>query len=197
MKRKDKPEYKPADTPDVKIRIFTKVGEELVPMGDDSQVMIPKHRTSSTIFNSRAGFVRKFDSAQELWEKCLDYFRWADENPWRNTDVIRSGPAAGQEVSRTVDRPYLVKELLVWLNISGDTWLRYKSQQGFEMFHEVVEQVENIIESRKLGGAYTGAYNPMIASRDLGLVEKTEGKLQTENKNFTVVGMRVIKPGEE
>lgn len=142
----------------------------------------------------RYGHIKIFTDPQDLIERCIKYFEWADNNPLYKSEPLKSGALAGTEMDVKVMRPYILKEMCLFIGISSTTWSKYKTELPYVQFREAVQFVEDAIETRKLQGAYIGVYHPLIAARDLGLAEKTESE-QNTNINYTVTGIRLKNSG--
>ena len=67
--------------------------------------------------------------------------------------------------------------LWIFLDISDTCWYSYKKKEDFA---GVIKQIEHIIRTQKFEGAAAGFLNPNIIARDLGLVEKSEQKVDLE-----------------
>ena len=121
----------------------------------------------------------------------MEYFVWAERNPMIKTELIRSGILAGTVGYIPVDRPFTVEELCQFINLNPSTWQKYKSDPGYVAYHETCQWAEEVIRNRKIQGAYIGIYNPLVATRDLGLVDKSESE-QTVTANV-ITGIKVIE----
>lgn len=128
---------------------------------------------------------------EELWEKALDYFKWADENPWvmieqsKMPQRISEKMALGMKPSmvksflkQTVElphqRPYSIEALCLHINISRETFDNYSKEKGYETYFDICRAIRDIIDRQHLEGGMVGAFNANIVTRKLGLQEKIQ-----------------------
>lgn len=120
------------------------------------------------------------DDAILLWNECVKFFEWCDENPKYKNEAIKSGDRAGQIVQIPTERPYTLGELATFLGISkGYFWMvkkrcELKKDQKSNDFLEIITRVEEIIYTQKFVGAAVGAYNANLIARELGIVDKKD-----------------------
>lgn len=116
------------------------------------------------------GRPRKFESPEQLWGLCCEYFQWVEENP-----LMESRPFAymGEVVQEPVAkmRAMTLNGLCLYLGIGDSTWKDYKKRDEYS---EVISQCENIIYEQKFTGAAADLLNANIISRDLGLADKKD-----------------------
>lgn len=122
---------------------------------------------------SKHGRDRIFETPQEMWEAAAEYFNTVDKNPWYKNEAIKSGDACGEIIKIPTQRPYTLGGLQIFIGCTDQTWINYRSRQGFL---EVMEEIEKVIRTQKFEGAAVGAFNANIIARDLGLKEQTESK---------------------
>lgn len=169
------------------ITIKNKEDGEVIYTGDKSKA--PAITSSQIAFNKRfGGQMRKYIHAMDLAMACSAYFEWANTNQIYKPEMIRSGILAGRTAHLGIDRPYTQSELCLHLGISVPTWSKYLKDDDYSEFREVAEWAEEVIRNRKIQGAYVGIYHPLIASRDLGLVEKTEAEANA-TVNHVITGI--------
>ncbi len=135
--------------------------------------------------NGKVGCPPLFQSPEDLWEACCQYFEWAETHP-----IYESRAFQHKEEVQLKDipklRPFSQAGLCRFLNISTQCWWNYRNARGPE-FHRICSQVEEIIYEQKFNGAAVGLFNPVIISRDLGLRDNVEltgpggGPIQTVN----------------
>lgn len=131
-----------------------------------------------------AGRPPLFKTPEELEKVANDYFKWADENPWIKKDAIRGGERAGEIISIPIQRPYTLIAMCHHIGINTDTWYLYEKR---EEFIAITTQVHNTIRNQKLEGATVGIYNSNIIARELGLSDKQEHTVHTEQPMFTPI----------
>lgn len=122
--------------------------------------------------NIRVGRPSKFDSPEDMWEKCICYFEWCDKNSLNEAKVFNN---QGEIVTANVAhiRAMTIAGLCVYLNIGETTWKDYRQKTEFS---SVTSTVEQIIYEQKFSGAAAGLLNSNIIARDLGLSDKVENE---------------------
>lgn len=137
---------------------------------------------SSKAFQARAEIARAqgaspgrptiFYDGDELWNACVEFFTWCDDNPWLEQKVQFSsshGKWAKTDVNKP--RPYTQNALCAYIGIPVSTWRNWRNS---EKFAPVVELAEQVMYTQKFEGASAGFFNANIIARDLGLADKTE-----------------------
>lgn len=130
----------------------------------------------------------KFDNPSDLWDACVEYFEWVDNNPLMETELVKfQGKAKSVLVPKM--RAMTIGGLCVFLGIAENTWSNYRNKDvadetgddNSETFIEVCAHVELIIKTQKFEGGAAGFFNPNIIARDLGLVDKKDhtGRFKT------------------
>lgn len=111
-----------------------------------------------------------FSSPDQLWEACVQYFEWVEDNPlWSNKTVQFQG--APVDLPEAKMRAMTKQGLCLFLDIDPTTWEDYKAKQDFS---RIATQVESVIYQQKFSGAAADLLNPNIIARDLGLKDKTD-----------------------
>lgn len=126
-----------------------------------------------------------FNEPEELEKVALEYFKWADSNPWVKTDAIRGGERAGELVYIPTQRPYTLIALCHHIGMNVDTWYEYEKKTGFS---EITTWVREKIRNQKMEGATVGAFNSNIIARELGLRDNVNN-----DQNVTVTIKREKK----
>jgi hypothetical protein len=117
----------------------------------------------------RRGRPPKYTDPQRLWEDCVEYFEWVEDNPLKEDGVyayqgnIKHEPKAKMRAMTT-------NGLCIFLGIVHDTWIDWRNNRP--EFSEVITRVEGIIRAQKFEGAAAELLNANIIARDLGLIEK-------------------------
>lgn len=94
------------------------------------------------------GHPKSFTNAQELWDRCNDYFREWEERL----------------------RPLTVVGLAVYLNVSRQTLSVYESgayDDKNNQYSDTIKKAKDYIECMKWEGALTGRYEKAVAIFDL------------------------------
>lgn len=111
-----------------------------------------------------------FRSADALWQACVEYFEWVEDNPlWEMKPFAYQGEVVQEPVPKM--RAMTQTGLCLFLDISDDTWRNYRANQDFL---GVVTRAEKVIYDQKFSGAAADLLNPNIIARDLGLADKRE-----------------------
>lgn len=112
----------------------------------------------------------KFESPDALWDACLEYFQWVEDNPLLTSELVKFQGAA-KVATLPKMRAMTETGLCNFLDIGQSTWTEYKARQDFAA---VTTRVCEIIYQQKFEGASADLLNPNIIARDLGLAEKQE-----------------------
>jgi len=143
-----------------------------------------------------------FKNHNDLWDACLQYFTWAEENPLKEEKLFSfQGETHTGEINKI--RAMTIGGMCIFLDICQNTWTNYKEKKGetdkekelAQDFLRVTSKVEEIIKSQKFEGAAADLLNANIIARDLGLKEKTE--LTGENGKPVSVGFYLPSNGRE
>lgn len=109
-----------------------------------------------------------WETPELLWEACAEYFEATDKRKWYKTEFVGKDAIECHAPTAT---PYTWQGLYLFLDCVHSTWQEYEKR---EEYSAICSRVRNIIYTQKFEGAAVGAYHPLIISRDLGLVEKTD-----------------------
>jgi len=111
-----------------------------------------------------------FETPELLWESCVEYFQWTEDNPLKEDKVFHNaGTITHAEVNKM--RAMTIGGLCIFLDIVITTWENYKDRQDYL---DVITRVELIIKNQKFTGAAADLLNPNIIARDLGLADKKD-----------------------
>lgn len=111
-----------------------------------------------------------FANPDQLWDACVEYFEWVEENPLNESQAFAyQGSVQLAEIPKM--RAMTLAGLCIFLDIARSTWDEYRTAEGFS---EVSTRVDEIIRAQKFEGAAAGLLNPSIIARDLGLADKSE-----------------------
>jgi hypothetical protein len=115
----------------------------------------------------------KFESSEQLWEACQEYFKWVEDNPlWSSKTTQFQGEPI--DLPEAKMRAMTMDGLCLFLDVTDQTLHNYKLRG--DDFLEVITRVEKIIRYQKFTGAAADLLNPNIIARDLGLADKKETK---------------------
>ena len=122
----------------------------------------------------------KFETADDLWDACIEYFEWVDNNPLETADKV-TFQGVGTLMMIPKMRAMTQNGLFLFLGISPQTWANYRERDGFL---EITARVESVIYEQKFTGAAADMLNPNIIARELGLADKKELSGEVEIKKI-------------
>lgn len=121
-------------------------------------------------FRTKHGRDKIFSDKDVLWEECLNYFQWCQDNPLQEEKVFHaSGEITRASVSKM--RAMTLTGLCFYLKIDMDTWGNYRKDNGLI---GVIREAEQVIYDQKFSGAAADLLNANIIARDLGLADKSD-----------------------
>lgn len=113
----------------------------------------------------------KFEHANDLWDACLEYFAWVEDNPLYEARLVSfQGISKVEQVAKM--RAMTITGLCTFLDISESTWYEWKAKR--KDLSEILTRVDQIIRTQKFEGASAELLNPNIIARDLGLADKRD-----------------------
>lgn len=114
-----------------------------------------------------------FESPEQLWNACVEYFQWVDDNPLHEAQAFAyQGVVTVESLPKM--RAMTIDGLCIFLDIGRRTWDDYRQREDFV---PVTTRVDEIIRDQKFAGASAGLLNANIIARDLGLKESTSTDL--------------------
>lgn len=120
---------------------------------------------------SSAGPNPKFEGPDALWEACVEYFRWVEDNPLHEAKAFAyEGVVKVEKLPKM--RAMTIGGLCLFLDVTDQTWRDWKA--GRPDLIGVISRAEAIIYQQKFTGAAADLLNPNIIARDLGLADKKE-----------------------
>lgn len=111
-----------------------------------------------------------FSTPEVLWNACIEYFQWVDDNPLLEAQAFAYQGEITQAALPKM-RAMTKEGLCLFLGIGTSTLEDYKSRQDFSV---VIMRIEMVLRDQKFSGAAAGLLNPNIIARDLGLRDKTD-----------------------
>ena len=136
---------------------------------------------ASDWWNARASIVKtrtaklgqfKYESPEELWEACLEYFQWSKDNPILEEKVFcNNGRITRTNLSHI--RAMTIDAMCLFLGIIPQTWINYQNDGRLE-FALVPILANIVVRSQKFTGAAAGLLQANIIARDLGLRDNHE-----------------------
>lgn len=128
---------------------------------------------------------RVFGNPEELAEVLNAYFEWIEENPIKETQLIKyktfSGDEAVKVFKRPIPRAMTIQGFCAFAGIASKTLYEYEKLQGFS---EIIARAREIFYGQKIEGAAAGIFNASIIARELGLADKSEQKVIQDQPIF-------------
>lgn len=113
-----------------------------------------------------------FQSPEDFWAACTEYFQWVEDNPLWETKVTQfQGSVIDMPVAKM--RAMTKAGLCFFLGIDERTFNRYRDGNDQD-FCRVAREAEHVIFQQKFAGAAADLLNPNIIARDLGLADKQQ-----------------------
>lgn len=142
---------------------------------------------------AKHGRDKLFKTPQLLLEAATEYFQWCIDNPLMESQLVKYRDEYEMaEIPKM--RPYTLSGLCIYLDCNQvyfnqfENGLKDKGKENWSEedkdFSKVVTRIREIIYTQKYEGAASGFLNPNIIARDLGLVDKQENKVITEQPLF-------------
>lgn len=111
-----------------------------------------------------------FDDPDKLWDACVEYFAWVEDNPLQTSELVKfQGEAKIATLPKM--RAMTIDGLCIFLDVARKTWDNYRARKDYL---PVVTRVEQVMRTQKFTGAAADLLNPNIIARDLGLADKSE-----------------------
>ena len=120
---------------------------------------------------SSSGAKPKFEHADDLWEACIEYFNWVEDNPLQETKGFAFQGKVTKETFPKM-RAMSIGALCLFLDISHETWVTWRDDRAD--LSEVITRAEATIFAQKFEGASADLLNASIIARELGLADKKE-----------------------
>lgn len=113
----------------------------------------------------------KFTNPDDLWNACVEYFEWVEDNPlWEEKGFAFQGVVTKERFAKM--RAMTIGGLCLFLDIDETTWRDWKSRRSD--LSTIITRVEQVIRDQKFAGAAADLLNPNIIARDLGLADKQD-----------------------
>ena len=127
--------------------------------------MAPPKGNQFWLARSSSGRKPIFKKPDQLWDSCLEYFQWTEDNPLQEQKATQF---QGEFIKTNINkmRAMTISGLCLFLDICEKTWANYRIKDDFI---QVITRVESIIWDQKFTGAAAGLLNPRIIARDLSL----------------------------
>lgn len=107
---------------------------------------------------------------QELFQNGLDYFQWSDENPIITKKKIMNGAKAGEHTEIEHHRPYTVKALCLYCNVTEEYLIDCRnSRDKTNDYYIVVTKLMYLIYAQNMEMAMIDVFNPIFTAKVLNL----------------------------
>lgn len=139
---------------------------------------------------------RLFATPDDLLQSAVEYFQWADENPWVTTKKVVSDNNGKTIEEKPTQRPYTKKAWYHFIHCS-DTWLKEFKKNCSEDFLLVINEIEDYIENQQWEGATVGVFNHNIIARTLGLRENSDITTKGDKIESKTIQVEIVMPDTE
>ena len=120
---------------------------------------------------SKHGANAIFNSPDKLYEACVEYFEYCEENPLIEEKVGFSQGGVQRADTKKV-RAMTSSALSIFLGITHKTLIEWKKTR--DDLKPIIDWAESVIWNQKFSAAAAGLLNANIISRELGLADKQE-----------------------
>lgn len=118
----------------------------------------------------RRGRPRHFDSAQQMLDECMEYFRWLDDNPLQLDNIV-SDQGSPVRMPKLKQRAPTIGGMCLFLGISQRKWGAYRQSED-EDIRTICEIVDEMIRERKFAYGAASEFSARLISMDLGMTAK-------------------------
>ncbi len=139
------------------------------------------HGNSFWMARSSHGRNPIFKNKEDLWDACIQYFIWVEENPLISEKLFSFNGLVHKGTINKM-RAMTIGGLCIFLGVCQKTWSNYRENKDFL---QVTSTVEDIVRNQKFEGAAADLLNANIIARDLGLKDKTENDNTNKNYDFS------------
>lgn len=113
----------------------------------------------------------KFDNPDDLWNACVEYFEWNEDNPLIETKGFAFQGKVTKETFPKM-RAMTIAGLCMFLDVTERQWREWRDSRSDLL--PVITRAESVIFKQKFEGASADMLNANIIARDLGLAEKRD-----------------------
>jgi len=134
-----------------------------------------------------------FTKPHILWNACVEYFNWIEDNPLKEEKLFHyQGTVTSCEVSKM--RAMTISGLCIYIDVCPTTWGKYRKNKDLM---DVTTRADEIIYNQKFTGAAAELLNPNIIARDLKLRDTDDNPRDTENVEPLEIIYTVAEPKKE
>jgi len=113
-------------------------------------------------------------TAQDVWNKAKEYFKWCDLNPILVPRTALTGKEVGKKFDEAKIRPYNVKAMCVRCGLTEE-WMNDVLQNGSgEMLH-VVKTILMLIYVQMFEMGMIGEFSPIFTAKALNMDKEDKG----------------------
>jgi hypothetical protein len=133
----------------------------------------------------RTGAPRRFETPEELAQAFNDYFEYAENNPLKEAQLVKTKVYRDSEEVKVYKRPLprilTIQGFCAFTGIWSSILYEYEKREGYK---EIIARAKELMYGQKIEGAAAGLFNPSIIARELGLTEKSETRVIQEQPLF-------------
>lgn len=129
---------------------------------------------------SKHGRDKIFSTPEAMLEAANEYFEHQSKQSWVKTDYKGKD---NEMVEIPTSSPFTLTGLCIYLGVNTKYFTEFEKDCTKD-FSEVITHIREVIYTQKFEGAAVGAYNGNIIARDLGLADKQENTIKTEQPLF-------------
>lgn len=147
------------------------------------------------LLRSKDGRDKIFETPIDMMEAINEYFTWCQINPLMEAQVIKGRSVEEDEKDGEVVkviknheivelpkmRPFTLEGLCNFIDIGISTFKDYEKREDFSW---VTTRARQIIDNQQFEGAASGFLNPNIIARKLGLSDKQDHTIKSEQPLF-------------
>lgn len=149
-------------------------------------------RADAAKLHASAGRPASYDTPQELWEACQEYFDWVHDNPLKEEKAFSyEGDIYKDDVDKM--RIMTVGGLCIFLGISHTTWRAYRKHPDMQ---PVCEYADEVIKTQKYTGAASGFFNVSLVKSDLGLADAVTNKTPTDPEELQGLDLKKLSDND-
>lgn len=133
---------------------------------------------------SKHGRDKLFETPELLWEAACEYFQWCEDNPLLEEKLFHyQGDVTIGTASKM--RAFTMEGLCLFLDCSVNYFNNFESNnKDAEDFMEVITRIRETTYNQKFSGAAADLLNANIIARDLGLSDKKDLSVTSEQPLF-------------
>lgn len=133
------------------------------------------------------GRPRFFRSANDMYEKFIDYCKYVDDNPWVKSAVNKSqGNRNNQTSTQTnqsavpLQRAYTLYGFLAFCGM-GSKWADIKRTYNDDKFSEVISWIEHVVTSTQVEGALLHQFDSNLVARLNCIADHNKNEITGKN----------------